>query len=91
MADREQIEVPDPTGEAKQKDYDRTDLEHVIGLRDWDSWDELLAWLENEAADDDTLTPLEVRSLAEDVAAARERGARFDNDTESVWAELQRM
>lgn len=90
VAEQENVEVHDPTSQAKHKEYDRSDVEHVVGLRDWRDWDELLDWLRQEGDDDNELTPGEVRNLAQDVEAAKQRGAQFDANTDSVWSELQR-
>jgi hypothetical protein len=90
MADEQNIRVHDPASSAKEKDYDRSDVEHLMRVRDWRGWEELENWLRESGDDDRRLTPGEVRRLAEDVARARQRGAEFSTDPERLWQELRR-
>lgn len=90
MAKKRGIRVHDPTSQEKQKEYDRSDVEHVMRVQDWNDWSELEKWLRTSGDNDNELTPGEVRHLAQDVARARYRGAEFRPEVEQVWQELQR-
>jgi hypothetical protein len=88
MAD-DNVRVHDPTSRAQDKDYDQSDVEHLVRVRDWHDWDELLDWLRREGDDDKRLTPGEVRALVRDAERARDRRAPFSLDVDRLWTELR--
>jgi hypothetical protein len=87
----EKIRTHDPTSRAKEKDYERSDLESVLRVREWRNWDEMLEWLRNEGDKHRRLTPGEVEHMVEDIERARQRGARFEPDPEHLWRELKQQ
>lgn len=90
VAEKRGIRVHNPVNQNNPREYDRSDVEHVMRVQDWHNWGELEKWLRTSGDDDDELTFEEVRHLAQDVARARYRGAEFWPETEKVWQELQR-
>jgi hypothetical protein len=85
----EDIRIDDPASRLTEKDYERSDLESVMRVREWHNWDELLQWLRKEGDKHRRLTPGEVRHMVEDAERARERGARFEPDADYLWRELK--
>ena len=86
---KEEIRISDPTSQAMEKDYDESDVEHVLRVRDWRSWDELISWLRAEGDDDNELTPGEVRHMVEDFQRLKERGVEFTTDPITVYNEAK--
>lgn len=87
--EQENIQVHDPTSQEKHKDYERSDVAHLMAVRQWHNWEELHDWLRRESDNDNELTPGEVRHLIDDVDRARQRGATFTSDTDAVWEALR--
>jgi hypothetical protein len=89
VPDDESIRTDDPTSREMEKEYDRSDLESVLRVREWSNWDELLEWLRNEGDKHRRLTPGEVRNMVADMERARQRGAQFMPDVDQLWRELK--
>lgn len=60
--------------------YGKRAAAHLLRVRQWESWTELLAWLRVEGASDPELGPGEIRALCRDVERASSRGADLPND-----------
>lgn len=88
MTDDKDINVTDPTSEAKDEQYDRSDVKHVLNKREWHSWQELVRWLRDEGDQDNELTPGEVRHLVEDFDRLDQRGVRYSTDVDQVYRHL---
>ncbi len=88
MADDQDINVTDPTSKAKDKQYDRSDVKHVLDEQKWNSWQEIVRWLRDEGDQDNELTPAEVRHLVEDFDRLDQRGERFSTDVDQVYRQL---
>lgn len=69
--------------------YDRQAVEHLLSVRRWENWNELLEWLRSEGSNDPELEPGELRALRQDAEQASERGAKFTRDSDLLWRELQ--
>ncbi|MCP2257371.1 hypothetical protein LX15_001056 [Streptoalloteichus tenebrarius] len=72
------------------RDYDHRDVEHVLGVRRWEGWEELLEWLRAEAINDPELSPDVFGPLRQDAERACARGAEFTSDAARLYQELRR-
>jgi hypothetical protein len=79
------IKIHDPASRAKDKQYEESDLEHVLRRREWRGWDELISWLREEGDDDRRLTPGEVKHMVEDLSRLKEKGVQFTNDPQALY------
>jgi hypothetical protein len=79
------IKIHDPASKAKEKQYEETDLAHVLGRRDWRDWDELISWLREQGDNDRRLTPGEVKHMVEDLSRLKEQGVPFTKDPHTLY------
>ncbi|GAA1795225.1 hypothetical protein HC028_18240 [Planosporangium flavigriseum] len=89
MSEEENIRIHDPASGATQKEYDASDLESVLRVREWRNWDEVIQWLRTEGDNHRRLTPGEVRNMVADMERARQRGVQFKPDAQYLWRELK--
>jgi hypothetical protein len=85
VSEKERIKVTDPTSDRKQKDYDESDIQHLMRVRDWHDWKEIVAWLREEGDNDNELTPGEVRQMIADFEELQRRGMPFTTDPHRVY------
>ena len=78
-----------PRARAAPTGYGRQAVEHLLSVRRWEDWHELLEWLRSEGINDPELEPGELRALRQDVEQASIRGAKFARDSDLLWRELQ--
>lgn len=78
-----------PYARAAREGYDRRAVEHLLSVRRWENWHELLEWLRSEGTNDPELEPGELRALRQDAERAADRGAEFAHDSDLLWRELQ--
>lgn len=83
------MKIHDPASQAKQKDYDVTDIERLMGKRDWQSYDEVIQWLEVKGDADRRFTPGEVRRMIDDFSRLRDSKKPFFHDPEKLCDELK--
>lgn len=83
------MKTHDPASQAKEKDYDVTDVERLMGKREWKSYDEVIKWLEKEGDADRRFTPGEVRHMIEDFSRLRDSKKPFSNDPQKLFQELK--
>ncbi|MEU9828469.1 hypothetical protein [Micromonospora chersina] len=72
-----------------QKDYDVTDIERLMGKRDWKNYDDVIKWLKKEGDEDRRFTPGEVQHMIDDFSRAREKGTDFSHDPERLYKKLK--
>ncbi|MGN9779483.1 hypothetical protein ACTMS0_27585 [Micromonospora sp. H33] len=83
------MRIHDPASQATEKDYDVTDIERLMGKREWTSYDEVIKWLEREGDADRRFTPGEVRHMIEDFSRLRDAKRSFIRDPERLCDELK--
>lgn len=84
------MNVQRPRGGLREKDYDRSDVEHLMRKRDWRDYDQMIAWLRQQGDADNRLTPGEVHHLVDDLSRVKQRGAGFITDPAQLYRELKR-
>jgi hypothetical protein len=72
------------------KDYDASDVEHLMKVRSWKNYAEMIGWLKRDGYDDNELTPGEVDHLLQDLEGAVQRKAAFVTDPDKLYKELKR-
>lgn len=72
------------------KDYDVSDVEHLMRVRPWKSYNEMTDWLERDGYDDNELTPGEVDHLRQDLDGVMKRKTEFISDPDRLYKELKR-
>jgi RNA polymerase-interacting CarD/CdnL/TRCF family regulator len=78
------------TIDRSQKDYDASDVQHLLRVRQWRSYDEMIKWLQREGDNDNELTQGEVRHLIDDLSRIRQRGAEMISEPNQLYKELKR-
>lgn len=84
------MQVHDPSSNRMEKDYEQSDLERLLGKRQWRSYDEMIGWLEQEGDADRRFTPGEVSHLVQDLSRLKERRVEFITDPTRLYQELKR-
>lgn len=79
-----------PNSRAMQKDYEQSDVAHMLRKREWHSYDEMIKWLEREGDSDPRLTPSEVSHLVQDLSKLKQRKAQFIKEPDRLYQELKR-
>lgn len=69
--------------------YDRRAVEHVLAVKHWLGWNEMLAWLRSTGIADPALTPDELRGFRQDAERAQALSLPFSNDAEMMCGILQ--
>lgn len=72
------------------KDYEQSDVKHLLKVRRWHSYDEIIDWLLREGDADSRLTPSEVGHLVDDLSRLRTRRSEFITDSTRLYHELKR-
>lgn len=72
------------------KDYEQSDVEHLMRVRQWRSYPEMIGWLERDGDADPRLTPGEVKHLVEDLSRLHQRRTHFIADPGELYRELKR-
>jgi hypothetical protein len=85
----ETVKTHDPASGAMEKDYDVTDIERLMGKRDWKSPDDVIKWLQKEGDADRRFTPGEVRHMIEDFSRLRDTGKPLPQDPEQLYMSLK--
>jgi hypothetical protein len=84
------VKTHDPASQATEKDYDVTDIERLMGKREWKSYDEVIKWLQKEGDADRRFTPGEVRHMIDDFSRLRDSGKPMPRDPQQLFDELKR-
>lgn len=83
------MKTHDPASKAMEKDYDITDIERLMGKRQWKSYDEMIKWLEKEGDADRRFTPGEVRHMIEDLSRMRASKKPMPQDPQMLFQEMK--
>ncbi|MFG2054276.1 hypothetical protein ACGFI9_09600 [Micromonospora sp. NPDC048930] len=83
------MKIHDPASQAMQKDYDVTDIERLMGKRDWKNYDDVINWLKKEGDEDRRFTPGEVQHMIDDFSRARDKGIDFVHEPEQLYKKLK--
>lgn len=83
------MKIHDPTSSAMEKDYDVTDIERLMGKRDWKDPNEMIKWLEKEGDADRRFTPGEVRHMIDDLSRVRKSGKPMAKNPEQLFQQLK--
>jgi hypothetical protein len=75
---------------AADKDYEQSDVKHLLKVRRWRSYAEMIDWLRRDGDADSKLTPSEVGHLVEDLSRLQRRGTGFITDPTTLYGELKR-
>jgi hypothetical protein len=65
--------------------YDESDMDWLFERGQWDSWSEVLHWLEDQAEQDGTLSAARVREMIDDINVLDQSGEAFVNDGRRVF------
>lgn len=84
------MKIHDPASQAMQKDYDVTDIERLMGKKDWKSYDDVIGWLKKSGDEDRRFTPGEVQHMIDDFSRVRDRGMDFVRDPEKLCDQLKK-
>ena len=84
------MKTHDPASQATEKDYDVTDIERLMGKREWKSYDEVIKWLQKEGDADRRFTPGEVRHMIDDFSRLRDSKKPLPHDPQQLFDELKR-
>ncbi|MCW3814042.1 hypothetical protein ONA91_06175 [Micromonospora sp. DR5-3] len=84
------MKIHDPSSQAMQKDYDVTDIERLMGKKDWKSYDDVINWLKKEGDEDRRFTPGEVQHMIDDFSRARDKKMDFVRDPEKLHQNLKK-
>jgi hypothetical protein len=84
------VSVRDQRPGGADKDYEQSDVKHLLKVRRWHSYDEIIDWLRREGDADSKLTPSEVGHLVDDLSRLRKRRAEFITDSTRLYHELKR-
>jgi hypothetical protein len=79
------IKIHDPASRAMEKDYEESDLQHVLRRQEWKNWDEVISWLREEGDNDRRLTPGEVKHMVQDLSRVKEQGEPFTKDAHQIF------
>ncbi|RZU75552.1 hypothetical protein EV384_4103 [Micromonospora kangleipakensis] len=83
------MKIHDPASQATQKDYEISDIERLMGKRDWKNYDEVINWLKKEGDADRRFTPGEVQHMIDDLSRARDKRMDFVRDPEKLHRNLK--
>ena len=83
------MRIEDPNSRTMQKDYDQSDVAHLLRKRDWRSYDEMITWLQQEGDADARLTPGEVAHMVQDMSKLKKRKAQFIKEPDRLYHELK--
>lgn len=72
-----------------QKDYEISDIERLMGKRDWKSYDEVISWLKKEGDADRRFTPGEVQYMISDLSQMRDSKQKFIQDPEQLYQKMK--
>jgi hypothetical protein len=84
------VSVHDRRAGGADKDYEQSDVKHLLKIRRWRSYDEIIDWLRREGDADSRLTPSEVGHLVDDLSRLRRRRSEFITDSTRLYQELKR-
>ncbi|WP_213457127.1 hypothetical protein [Rhizomonospora bruguierae] len=72
-----------------RKDYEQSDVAHLLRKREWHGYDEMIRWLKQDGDADSRLTPREVSHMVEDLSRLRQRKTRFITEPQQLYRELK--
>lgn len=84
------MQLYDPNSREMQKDYEQSDVAHVLRKREWHSYDEMIRWLDKEGDNDRRLTPGEVSHMVEDLTRLKKSKREFISDPDQLYRELKK-
>lgn len=73
-----------------EKDYEVSDVKHLMRLRSWKNYNEIISWLKRDGTADSKLTPSEVDFLVADLSRLKQQGTEFITDPARLHDELKR-
>lgn len=83
------MKLEDPNSDRMQKDYEPSDVAHVLRKREWHNYDEMIKWLEQEGDNDRRLAPGEVSHMIQDLSKLKQRKAQFITEPDRLYQELK--
>jgi hypothetical protein len=83
------VKVHSPNSNAMEKDYDVTDIERLMGKRDWRNYDDVIKWLQKEGDADRRFTPGEVKHMIDDFSRMRGSGKPMTQNPEQLFKQLK--
>ena len=84
------MSVHDQRADGADKDYEQSDVKHLLKVRRWHSYDEIIEWLRRDGVADSKLTPSEVGHLIDDLLRLQRRRTEFITDSTRLYHELKR-
>lgn len=78
------------TNRKVEKDYDASDVKHLLDVQSWKNYDEMIGWLKRKGYNDNELTPGEVDYLLQDLNRLKDRKAGFISDPDQLCDALKR-
>jgi hypothetical protein len=73
-----------------QKDYDQSDVAHLLRKASPHSFEEMIRWLNRVGASDSRLTPSEVAKMTQDASKLQQRGQEFIEDPVQLYRAMKR-
>jgi hypothetical protein len=83
------VKIHDPSSNAMEKDYEVTDIERLLGKRDWRDYNEMIKWLENEGDADRRFTPGEVKHMIDDLSRMKNMGKPMSKNPEQLFKQMK--
>ncbi len=72
-----------------EKSYDESDIEKVYSKGDFNSWDEIVDWLEKSGETDMDLTPEKAKDMTEDFRKLSDDGVEFTKNPHDAFGLVQ--
>jgi hypothetical protein len=76
---------------AADKDYEQSDVKHLLKVRRWSTYAEMIDWLRRDGDADSKLTPSEVGHLVDDLSRLKRRRTEFITEPTQLYNELKRV
>jgi hypothetical protein len=83
------VKIHDPSSNAMEKDYDVTDIERLMGKRDWKDPNEMIKWLQKEGDADRRFTPGEVKHMIDDLSKVKNSRQPMAKNPEQLYQQLK--
>ncbi len=76
--------MPEQSNRNMSKDYDASDVKHVMHQMQFNSWDQIVDWLQKHGMNDNELTPSEAQNMMNDFQQLAMRNEPFTMDPDEA-------
>jgi RNA polymerase-interacting CarD/CdnL/TRCF family regulator len=84
------MKLEDPQSNRMEKDYEESDVAHILRKYKFGNLQEMIQWLEREGDNDRRLAPGEVSRMIQDLQKVQQRKAEFSTDPHRLYEEMRR-